>query len=182
VPRSPPLKHTTGHSLSDYLTKGTTNACRSIVAVWWHNTWQSPLACCEEHTEVHLAKSLVSTKGLEASFQMTIAPAPGLNFELRSGSFWFFIWAPAPGKLSSSGATAPKPCIIYTRILNVILASYYNSFVQLFNGLVQQFNTFFKLNSLNLLPCVCFIRLRGLKRRVQSEKGGWIKKVWETLV
>ena len=35
--------------------------------------------------------------------------------------------------------------------------------VQLFDGLIDLFNTFFKGNYLNLLPCVRFIRLEGAK-------------------
>jgi len=42
--------------------------------------------------------------------------------------------------------------------------------------MVQLLKTFFKYNSSNLLPCVCFIRLRGQKRRVESEKGAMEQK------
>jgi len=56
-----------------------------------------------------LAKPLASRKrpGAGATSQMAIAPAPVLNFKLRSGSFWFLFWTPGPGKMPSSGAPAP---------------------------------------------------------------------------
>jgi len=62
--------------------------------------------------------------------------------------------------------------IIFTRILNVMLASEYNCLVQLFNGLVQQFNIFFRQNYLNSLPCVCFYQACGAKTMCREWKGG----------
>jgi len=52
-----------------------------------------------------LAKPLVSKKGPGATSQMAITPAPVLNFKLSFGS-WFLTWAPAPGKMPSSGSAA----------------------------------------------------------------------------
>jgi len=44
------------------------------------------------------------------------------------------------------------------------------------NGGRKLDNTFCKYNPLNLLPCVCFIRLGGRKRRAESEKGAMEEK------
>jgi len=67
--------------------------------------------------------------------------------------------------------------IIFTRVLNTILAVEYNCLVQLFNSLVQIFHTF----SLNLLSCLYFIRLGGNNNVSKMKRGRWNKKVLETL-
>jgi len=48
--------------------------------------------------------------------------------------------------------------------------------------MVFYLNFIFEWNSLKVLPCVCFVRLGGWQRCVESEKGRWNKNVWETLL
>jgi len=40
-------------------------------------------------------------------------------------------------------------------------------------ALVQLFNTAFKYNYLNVLPCVCFIRLGGENDVSEVKRGSW---------
>jgi len=48
--------------------------------------------------------------------------------------------------------------------------------VQLYDGLVHLFNTIFKYNFLNLLPCACFTRLGGKNDVSRIKRGDGIKK------
>ena len=69
--------------------------------------------------------------------------------------------------------------IIFTKILNVILASYYNCLVQLVNGLVQLCNTFCFNNFTESYDLVFALLSLGDENDVSRVKRGGLNKKFE---
>jgi len=128
--------------------------------------------CYKEHTQVYLAKPLVSRAGPGATSQMAIILAPALNFWLSSGSC-FFIWAPAPGKMPSSGSATlletplKQHCTYYNNLLpfanNIGLYSLSCVASSLFAGVYKNINLH-NILSLRISLCTQLGYLRKLRR------------------